>query len=82
MAARARAGLIDLGAFATAEDGLSWRAPWMQIGDGVHYTPPVRDWITEQMVSYMAARIPSRTATSPDRQARRGGGRPRPRRGS
>ncbi|MBB4639235.1 SGNH/GDSL hydrolase family protein [Longimicrobium terrae] len=65
MAARTGAGLIDLGAFATADDGLSWRAPWMHIGDGVHYTTPVRDWITEQMVSYMASRIPSRNGAAP-----------------
>lgn len=62
LAARTGAGLIDLAAFTSADDGRTWRDPSMHIGDRLHYTTPVREWIAVQLVAYMAARLPARTA--------------------
>ncbi|HET7231098.1 MAG TPA: SGNH/GDSL hydrolase family protein [Longimicrobium sp.] len=58
LAGRTGAGLIDLAAHISADDGLTWRDPAMHIGDRVHYTTTVREWIAGELVTYMAARVP------------------------
>jgi lysophospholipase L1-like esterase len=57
LASRTGAGLIDLAAHTSPDDGRTWRDTSMHIGDRLHYTTPVRDWIAGQLVSYIAARV-------------------------
>jgi hypothetical protein len=63
LAARTGAGLIDLAAHTSADDGRTWRDPSMHIGDRLHYTTPVREWIAGQLVTYMQARLPERSGS-------------------
>jgi hypothetical protein len=56
IARRTGAGLIDLAAHTSPDDGRTWRDPAMHVGDRLHYTTPVRAWIADQLVAYMLAR--------------------------
>ncbi len=56
LANRTGAGLIDLADFTSADDGLTWRGAEMHIGDRLHYSEAVRDWIAARMVAYMRAK--------------------------
>jgi hypothetical protein len=57
LAARTGAGLIDLAAYTSADDGRTWRAPGMHVGDALHYSTAVRAWIAGELVGYMAGRL-------------------------
>ncbi|MFL5539984.1 MAG: SGNH/GDSL hydrolase family protein [Longimicrobiaceae bacterium] len=55
LASHAGTGLIDLAAYTSADDGVTWRDASLHVGDGVHYTTAVRAWIADQLVAWMAA---------------------------
>lgn len=57
LATRAGVGLIDLAAYTSADNGRTWRSPALHIGDRLHYSETVRDWLAAQMVAYMRARV-------------------------
>jgi hypothetical protein len=44
--------LIDLAVY-TSDDDLTWRSADLHVGDEVHYTVAVRDWIAQQVVAHM-----------------------------
>jgi lysophospholipase L1-like esterase len=50
--------LIDLANYTSADNGLTWRSSSLHVGDGVHYSEPVRDWIATQIVAEMRERVP------------------------
>jgi lysophospholipase L1-like esterase len=50
--------LIDLANHTSADNGLTWRSSSLHVGDGVHYSEPVRDWIAAQIVAAMRTRVP------------------------
>jgi PKD repeat protein len=50
--------VIDLAAYTSDDDGLTWRAEDLHVGDQVHYTEAVRDWIAAQVVAHMRIRVP------------------------
>jgi hypothetical protein len=55
LAATTGVSLIELAAFTTAADGVSWRSNSLQIGDGVHYRESTRHWLTDWIVVTIAA---------------------------
>lgn len=50
--------LIDLAAYTSDDDGLTWREETLHVGDLVHYSEAVRDWLATQVVTHMHATIP------------------------
>ena len=54
LAAELGVHLIDLAAFTSDDNGATWGAPSLNIGDGIHYTEAVRGWLGEQIVDWMA----------------------------
>jgi hypothetical protein len=50
--------LIDLASFTSADNGLTWRSSNLHVGDGVHYSESVRDWLAGRIVAEMGARVP------------------------
>jgi len=44
--------LVDLAAF-TSSNGLTWTNSTLHVGDFIHYSEAVRDWIADQVVSIM-----------------------------
>lgn len=44
--------LVDIAAF-TSSNGLTWSSSSMHVGDFIHYSEAVRDWIADQVVSIM-----------------------------
>lgn len=57
LAHRTGVGLIDLAEFTSADNGRTWRSPGLHIGDRLHYSEPVRDWIAAKMVAYMRSHV-------------------------
>ncbi len=55
LASSTGARLIDLAAFVSNDDGLTWKSPAMHVeGDQLlHYSESVRDWLADQVVSVM-----------------------------
>jgi hypothetical protein len=51
--------LIDLAAYTSADDGLTWRSSSLHVGDGVHYAESVRDWIAGKVLASMRATAPA-----------------------
>jgi hypothetical protein len=47
--------LIDIGAFTSNDDGITWKDNTLHVGDFVHYSESVRTWIAQQVVAKMAA---------------------------
>lgn len=46
--------LIDLASFVSNDDGITWKSPTLHlIGDELHYSEAVRDWLADQVVSIM-----------------------------
>jgi lysophospholipase L1-like esterase len=56
LAASKGATLLDIAAFTSNDNGLTWREPSLHV-DGVHYAESVRDWIAEQIVAGVAAMV-------------------------
>jgi lysophospholipase L1-like esterase len=50
--------LIDLANHTSADNGRTWRSSSLHVGDGVHYSESVRDWLAEQVVAEMSKRVP------------------------
>ena len=50
--------LIDLASYTSADNGRTWRSGNLHVGDGVHYSESVRDWLAERVVTAMRARVP------------------------
>jgi hypothetical protein len=53
MAARRGIHLIDLAARTSDDNGATWRSSADHIGDSIHYSEVVRDWIADQIVAYL-----------------------------
>ena len=50
--------LIDLASHTSADNGLTWRSSNLHVGDGVHYSESVRDWLAGRIVAEIGARVP------------------------
>ena len=50
--------LIDLSNHLSDDNGATWRDPGDNIGDGIHYTATVRQWIADQVVSWVSSESP------------------------
>lgn len=46
---------IDITSLTSNDDGITWKSAALHVGDEVHYSETVREWIAEQIVSIMAA---------------------------
>ncbi len=46
-------GFIDLTARTSDDNGATWRSSSDHIGDSIHYSETVRDWLADRVVSYM-----------------------------
>lgn len=49
--------VIDLAAHVSHDDGLTWADLSQQVGDGVHYAEPVREWLAGQVVAAVSAEV-------------------------
>ena len=49
--------LIDLASHTSDDNGLTWRSSDLHVGDGVHYSESVRDWLADRIVAEMSARV-------------------------
>jgi len=54
--------LIDLAAYTSDDDGLTWREEDLHVGDLVHYSEAVRDWLATQVVTQIRAMVPGQMA--------------------
>ncbi len=50
--------LIDLAKHTSADNGRTWRSASLHVGDGVHYSESVRDWLSGSIVAAMVSRVP------------------------
>ncbi len=50
--------LIDLSNHLSDDNGATWRDASDNIGDGIHYTATVRQWIANQIVNYVSSESP------------------------
>ena len=50
--------LIDLAGHTSGDDGRTWRSSSLHVGDSIHYSEPVRDWLAERVVEAMSSRVP------------------------
>ena len=50
--------LIDLAQRTSDDNGLTWRSKLDHVGDELHYSEAVRDWIAGQVVAYMLTKAP------------------------
>lgn len=51
--------LIDIAAFTSNDNGLTWKDPSMHLtNDELHYSEAVRDWIADQVASIMLSLVP------------------------
>jgi lysophospholipase L1-like esterase len=50
--------LIDLANHTSADNGRTWGSSTLHVGDGIHYSEQVRDWIASQVVAEMRKRVP------------------------
>jgi hypothetical protein len=46
-------GLVDIAARTSDDNGATWRSASDNVGDSIHYSEAVRDWIAGQVVTYM-----------------------------
>lgn len=56
--------IIDLAAHTSDDDGLTWKAEDFHVGDQLHYSEAVRDWLAAQVVTHMRAMVPGQMAGS------------------
>jgi adhesin/invasin len=47
--------VISLDAFVSNDNGLTWKSSIYHVGDYLHYSESVRDWLADQVVSIMVA---------------------------
>lgn len=50
--------LIDLAQRTSDDNGLTWRSQLDNVGDQLHYSEVVRDWLASQVVAYMLTKAP------------------------
>jgi hypothetical protein len=50
--------LVDLAQRTSDDDGLTWRSASDNVGDQLHYSEAVRDWIATQVVAYLLTKAP------------------------
>jgi lysophospholipase L1-like esterase len=50
--------LIDLAQRTSDDNGLTWRSKDDNVGDELHYSEPVRDWLASQVVAYLLTKAP------------------------
>jgi len=50
--------LIDLATYTSPDNGRSWRSSSLHVGDGVHYSESVREWLAGQVVMQIRSRVP------------------------
>jgi hypothetical protein len=50
--------LVDIASRTSDDNGLTWRNPADNVGDSIHYSESVRDWIASQVVPYMLSQTP------------------------
>jgi hypothetical protein len=50
--------LIDLASHTSADNGKTWSSSDLHVGDGVHYSEPVRDWLARRVVEEMHKLVP------------------------
>jgi hypothetical protein len=55
IAGRTGTGLIDVANHTSADNGRTWRGSAYRV-DGAHWSESVRDWLAQELVSYMRAR--------------------------
>jgi hypothetical protein len=55
VAAETGVQLIDIAAYVSNDDGLTWKDATMHVGDSKHYAESVRTWIAGQVVEKMAS---------------------------
>jgi lysophospholipase L1-like esterase len=48
--------LLDLSAHLSTDDGQTWAAPELTVGDYLHYSTPVRQWIASEIAAIIQAR--------------------------
>jgi lysophospholipase L1-like esterase len=54
LAASTGVRLIDLAAYTSVDgNGLTWKPGYYTVGNELHYTEAVRDWLADQVVTYM-----------------------------
>ncbi len=57
LAARRSVRLVDLAARTSNDNGLTWKSSSDTV-DGLHYSETVRDWLADQVASYMLVIVP------------------------
>jgi hypothetical protein len=57
LAAASGVKLIDLAAFTSNDNGATWKSADFHVGDSLHYTTVVRQWLATQVVAHMSAVI-------------------------
>jgi GDSL-like Lipase/Acylhydrolase family len=50
--------LVDLANHTSADNGRTWRSSSLHVGDGLHYSEAVRDWLAAQIVAEIRKRVP------------------------
>ena len=50
--------LIDLANYTSPDNGRTWRSSGLHVGDGIHYSESVRDWLAGQVVAELRKRVP------------------------
>jgi hypothetical protein len=50
--------MVDLAQRTSDDNGYTWRTPDDNVGDLLHYSEAVRDWIATQVVAYMLTKAP------------------------
>jgi hypothetical protein len=50
--------MIDLAQRTSDDNGLTWRSSADNVGDQLHYSEAVRDWIASQVVAYLLTKAP------------------------
>ena len=58
LAARRAVRLVDITSRTSDDNGANWRNRSADTIDGTHYSEAVRDWIADQVVSYMLTLVP------------------------
>lgn len=70
--------VIDLAAHTSDDDGLTWKSADLHVGDQVHYTEAVRDWLAAQVVAHMRTRVPGQEVFAMGHRSHHDDGRVRP----
>lgn len=50
--------LVDLADHTSPDGGRTWRSANLHVGDGVHYSESVRDWLAGRIVAELTTRVP------------------------